>query len=192
MLEASITDDTRTSLLRGFGDHVRRTDKRLLELLRFSPADNLTRHTMESISRAAEHGILWSVLGGSMAIFDSPRSRSWLVVACSAPLSILINLLLKQVVRRPRPGEADSRGDLKGRVSFSFPSAHATSSFTAATIARTIEPRLLVPGMGLASLVAYSRVYLDKHYPLDVATGAILGVGLGTITSRIADRKSRR
>lgn len=170
----------------------RTVDERLLAALRFNPAGGRAQSTMESSSRAAQHGILWFSLGGVMAAVDRRRRHSWLVVAFSAPASILVNLLLKQIVRRPRPSESTKKAVSKLQTSFSFPSAHATSSFTAATIVRQVEPRLLAPALALASLVAYSRIYLAEHYPIDVAAGAGLGIGLGAVTSRSLGARGRR
>jgi len=37
--------------------------------------------------------------------------------------------------------------------------------------------------LGLAVLVAFSRVYIGVHYPLDVACGAVLGITVGILVS---------
>lgn len=36
-----------------------------------------------------------------------------------------------------------------------------------------------MPLYSFAVLVAYSRVYVGAHYPLDVATGAVVGIVTG-------------
>ena len=41
------------------------------------------------------------------------------------------------------------------------------------------EPPLLWPGLAVAALVAYSRVYVGVHFPADVAAGAVLGLMVG-------------
>jgi undecaprenyl-diphosphatase len=38
---------------------------------------------------------------------------------------------------------------------------------------------------GLASLVAFSRIYLGAHYPGDVLSGSFLGVVLARIYSQV-------
>jgi len=38
---------------------------------------------------------------------------------------------------------------------------------------------LSVPGVLYAASVGWSRMQLDKHYPIDVATGAVLGTLCG-------------
>jgi undecaprenyl-diphosphatase len=64
---------------------------------------------------------------------------------------------------------------------FCFPSNHAANMAAMATVIGCRFPRLLVVGVPVALAVAYSRVYLGVHYPLDVVAGLVLGavVGLG-------------
>jgi undecaprenyl-diphosphatase len=58
----------------------------------------------------------------------------------------------------------------------SFPSGHAASSFACATILTFFVPRAAPLLFLLAAAIAWSRVYVGVHYPLDVLGGAVLGV----------------
>ena len=60
----------------------------------------------------------------------------------------------------------------------SFPSGHAATSFACATTLALAFPRLAVPLYVLAAAIAYSRVYVGVHYPLDVVGGAVLGIAV--------------
>ncbi|MDR3640017.1 MAG: phosphatase PAP2 family protein [Humidesulfovibrio sp.] len=61
----------------------------------------------------------------------------------------------------------------------SFPSAHAANSMALVVLAMMLWPRLKRGLWALPVIVGWSRVYLGKHYPLDVAAGWILGALIG-------------
>jgi membrane-associated phospholipid phosphatase len=82
---------------------------------------------------------------------------------------------LKFAIRRERP-------DGSNRVS--FPSGHASNAFTAATVIVRHYPRLAVPGFGVASYIAVSRMAANKHHFSDIVAGAGFGYGVGRLVTR--------
>lgn len=72
---------------------------------------------------------------------------------------------------------------------FGYFSAHAGNSFAVAYFFRTLlksnytylGPFLIV----WAVVVAYSRIYIGVHFPLDVLTGTIIGILLGALFFRL-------
>ena len=58
----------------------------------------------------------------------------------------------------------------------SMPSGHATTAFAAAVAVALLWPRLRVPMLIYAFLIAASRVVLGAHYVSDVVAGAAVGV----------------
>jgi membrane-associated phospholipid phosphatase len=68
----------------------------------------------------------------------------------------------------------------------SFPSGHASTTFaTAAVLERHLGVRAAWPTMFLASYVAASRLYDNRHFLSDVVFGAALGTACGwTVVGR--------
>ena len=65
---------------------------------------------------------------------------------------------------------------------YGFASGHASDTFAAATFFSLVLRRYSAHAFWLlawAALVAYSRVYVGVHYPLDVVAGALVGVAVG-------------
>lgn len=96
------------------------------------------------------------------------------------PVAIVLNFAVKLVVRRPRP-TLEGLPPLGGAPSsLSFPSAHATASFAAATAMTRVDTTAAVLFI-LALAIALGRPYLGMHYPSDVIAGIVLGVVLGLV-----------
>jgi undecaprenyl-diphosphatase len=75
----------------------------------------------------------------------------------------------------------------------SFPSGHAATAFACATVLAWWDRRLAVPAFVMAALIAWSRVYVGVHWPLDVLGGAALGVLVATALLKLSAtlRRSR-
>lgn len=57
----------------------------------------------------------------------------------------------------------------------SFPSSHAANIMAAGTVLFLCFSFLRVPSIILVLFVCYGRLYLNKHYPLDVLAGCCIG-----------------
>jgi undecaprenyl-diphosphatase len=105
--------------------------------------------------------------------------RPWFFVALvTATLAADgLSYLLRQWIGRDRPPLVyeDPRPLVGLPHSGAFPSGHAASAFAAATVIAWASRRLAAPAYVLAALVAWSRVYVGVHWPLDVIGGAALG-----------------
>ena len=89
----------------------------------------------------------------------------------------MTNLLLKNLVARPRPfAEIEALIPLIAKpTDFSFPSGHTTASFAVALVmVRMLPKKIGVPAVAVATLVAFSRLYLGVHYPTDVLVGLLV------------------
>jgi undecaprenyl-diphosphatase len=52
------------------------------------------------------------------------------------------------------------------------------NNFAAAVVIGYFFRRTLPYGLGIAALIAFSRVYVGVHYPADVLGGAVIGAGV--------------
>jgi undecaprenyl-diphosphatase len=95
--------------------------------------------------------------------------------------------LVKSLVGRARPCNAlEGVKILVGcTMSSSFPSNHAANASVLATLAILYARSLLLPAAAVAMLVAYSRVYVGVHYPLDILAGGVLGIAVALALSGI-------
>jgi len=71
----------------------------------------------------------------------------------------------------------------------SFPSAHATNHFAIAVFLICLfysrwKPVLPI-GIFWAFIISFAQVYVGVHYPVDVTTGALLGITIGLICAGI-------
>ncbi len=67
------------------------------------------------------------------------------------------------------------------KKSLSFPSAHAMNMFAAAALLTLLYPKRAVWFYLFAVPVAFSRIYVGVHYPLDFLAGAIVGSAIGIL-----------
>jgi undecaprenyl-diphosphatase len=123
--------------------------------------------------------------------------RRWGVLALTViaiALADWSSMAIKALVDRPRPPlrYAEPKTLVPVPHDASFPSGHAATSFAAATMLALAFPRFAPFLYVLAAAVAFSRVYVGVHYPLDVIGGALLGALLALGLSLLVSRRARR
>ena len=130
--------------------------------------------------------ILVAVIGGALAL-----ARKWLLAAytVSAPLvEVLAYRVTTLTVHEHRPGVVRLE---KLPVEASYPSGHTAASIAVyggllLLVLSRVTNTLARLGIGLLAVaiplsVGLSRMYRGMHYPLDVAGGAVLGLGTLTV-----------
>jgi len=147
----------------------------------------------EGLSYAGRLGLLWVVIALVLCLFYRRWGLLGLTILAVA-LADWSAMGLKAVFDRPRPPVRYPEPEtlLKTAHDGSFPSGHAATSFAAATIMSFAFPRLAPFLFVLAALVAWSRVYVGVHYPLDIIGGAILGVLVAIAVRTLVVRRQRQ
>ncbi len=64
----------------------------------------------------------------------------------------------------------------------SFPSGHAANNFAVAAVIAAFHRRWGWLAFFPAAFVAYSRIYVGSHWPLDVGISCLIGTGIGMLT----------
>jgi len=175
---------------------IRSLDTRLLILINHSTANAVFDILMPALS---SQGFLLVLPFLLYMIFRSVNQKSiqgktylnvalWTIAisCCAVYLGGWAEDVLKNAIARDRPCRAIEGIRLITHCprSYSMPSGHAISSFAfAAPIFFLSRDFLTMPWRAcplmLASLIAFSRIYLGVHYPTDAVAGTILGVGIG-------------
>lgn len=136
---------------------------------------------MIALSSAGDHGLIWIAVALILCMMPRYRRSGVGIVLALVMAHLLGNVLMKNLVARPRPYMAYSEIILKipPLNEFSFPSGHTITAFAAVfSLPRSLgalKRALAVLAVGIAC----SRLYLFMHYPSDVLGGALLGMIIG-------------
>ncbi|WP_206456098.1 bifunctional DedA family/phosphatase PAP2 family protein [Aurantimonas marina] len=147
-----------------------------VESLRFEALDRL----MIAVTMAGD-GIVLAVLAAALLLWLL-AFRQWFASAATAVAfgsTLLFVPAVKAILGRQRPNAL-----YEGADAFSFPSGHATHAMVIFGIIaillahrRPLRSRFAIylAAIGLALLIALSRIYLGAHWPSDVAGGFLFG-----------------
>jgi undecaprenyl-diphosphatase len=165
---------------------------RALDRVRSPAADKL----FYGASAVGDHGMLWVALAGLRYLRGPQHHRAaGRAVIGVIVESIIVNGGIKSLFRRRRPVlDADfvRPRHLRIPVTSSFPSGHATSAFTAATLLADGDPVVAPLLFAAAAVVATSRVYVKIHHATDVVGGVAVGLAMGRIGKRVYPLESSK
>lgn len=167
---------------------------RFLELLH-SLHFPLLNYIMIFITSLGNGGLIW-IVAALFLIFQNKnmlKREGFTIAVALIIFSILGLLILKPIIARPRPFIAQGVDILiKEPMGFSFPSGHTGSSFAAASVIYFYNKKRGLLALILATLIAFSRMYLFVHYPSDIVGGLILGIISSRIAIKITNEISRK
>jgi membrane-associated phospholipid phosphatase len=156
-------------------------DERLLRVARTRAHTPRAERAVARFSRLGEHGAIWLALGAAGWALDPARRASWGRATATVAGVYLLNIALKQLIRRPPPPQPGLPPLTSTPTQLSFPSAHASTSFAAAHLYGSLRLPAR-PLYALAAALAASRLYLGVHYPSDILGGALLGTAVAAVT----------
>ena len=132
---------------------------------------------------AGSYGQLWLIIAALLLIFKATRKAGISVVIAYLAVYLLGQIILKQLISRPRPCQIDQAFALlvARPSSSSFPSTHSAWAFGAATAIFMRHRKLGSAAYAVAALIAFSRLYMFLHFPTDVLFGTAMGMALGVL-----------
>lgn len=156
--------------------------------------------------------IIWLVAGILVVVIEERREPDFIfrLLLALGLAGLIATGIIKPLVRRPRPDLTYGRqvviveekpAVIPAHNDFAFPSGHTAVAFAGYYILTREETgrwrgkkperirgnRLRFIFLTFAALTAFSRIYLGKHYPLDVAAGGMFGWMAGWLAWRTID-----
>jgi undecaprenyl-diphosphatase len=142
-----------------------------------------------SLAHAAVRGPLWFFAVMGWVFWIGGATGRWAVVqaVAAAVLTRGVNEVIGRIRHRDRPFVQEGFQPLiEHRASFSFPSNHSACGFALAVAVLFGAPLYGALMLAMAALMAYARLYVGVHYPLDVLAGALIGTAVAWLVHLIA------
>jgi undecaprenyl-diphosphatase len=142
---------------------------------------------MPVITSLGNMGLIWIIIALILVFNKRHRDVGIMIIAALILTSIIGEGILKHLIQRPRPFIAIPTVHLliAKPMSYSFPSGHTASSFAAAGIIFSTLKKFRIHATILAATIAFSRMYLFVHYPLDILGGIVLGLLCSKIVLKV-------
>ena len=152
-----------------------------IQAIRFPVLDKV----MVFVTHLGDEGIIWIALAVLFLCFKKTRKCGVMLGMVLISGLIVGNLGLKNLIARDRPyvQNPDMLDELliKPLSSYSCPSGHTMSSVECAAVVFLWNKKAGIPALILATLIAFSRMYLYVHFLTDILLGALIGAALAII-----------
>jgi undecaprenyl-diphosphatase len=159
-------------------NYLKGIDIKVLNLLNKRFRHAILDKAMPLITALGNGGCVWILASLFMISRESYKLQGYMIITSLVITTVIGEGIIKHLIKRTRPfiDLIESKLLISKPITYSFPSGHTASSFAAAGILLAMNNRFSILAAILASLIAFSRVYLNVHYPTDVVTGIILGL----------------
>ena len=150
---------------------------------------------LPKITVLGNSGIFWILMSIVFLLIRRYRTMGAEMGTALLVCFLLGNIVLKPWIARIRPYDLNPSIILLLKnppIDFSFPSGHTYASFASALILCFHKKNWGIAAFLLASLIAFSRLYLYVHYPTDVLAGILLGLLIGWLSHIIIQSLIRR
>lgn len=145
------------------------------------------------MTKLGDKGLIWILITILLLSFKKTRKVGWISAIGLSFGFIMTNLLLKNIIQRPRPfNYSNIKLLIKTPKDFSFPSGHTTSSFV--MFFALYKERLKIKKINvkvficiLACLISFSRLYLYVHFVTDIIGGIIMAYISIKVSKRIVN-----
>lgn len=155
---------------------------------------NFVNHLFKLITHLGDYLTIFACLGFVLLFFKNTRKKA-IILLLGICFTALVGVILKVGINRPRPFVENIelarfiKGiGLKFPTSASFPSGHTLICFASATMLTLLFGKVGAWSFILASLIAFSRIFLCLHYLTDVIGGIIIGSICGVLCVVVAKR----
>lgn len=130
------------------------------------------------------------VLGFLILAFSRQDWRMRVFIFVSGAMAVIlargiITELIRFFYHHPRPFESLGFTPLIGESGYSFPSGHASWFFALAMIVFYFNRRLGIWYFVFAVLNGIARIFAGVHWPLDIFSGALVGIASAILVRQI-------
>ncbi len=144
---------------------------------------------MPIITLLGDAGIFWIAVAVVLLFFPKTR-KIGLTMGAALLIGLLVcNVTMKPLFARIRPYDLKAEMGqsitllIEAQHDFSFPSGHTLASFEAATAITIYNKKWGIAALVLATLIAFSRLYLYVHYVTDVLFSVAAGIGIAFLAA---------
>lgn len=159
---------------------IQETDLRVLDWTHKHLRTRFGNIVMPVLSISGNFGFIWFLITGIM-FFSKTNPKAVYATFWSLFFSAFLgNIVLKNVIRRPRPFTVKEGYNtlIDHPMDFSFPSGHTCSSFAAAASICYFWPLYGFLAILLACGISASRIYLCVHFLSDVLFSVAFGIAV--------------